>query len=74
MDGGFRCGADIFKAIALRAEAVLLGRPIVYGLAVAVNFYSIQFVTKLFKDYLNKSICLGTRRREESNRNFTHRV
>jgi lactate 2-monooxygenase len=34
MDGGIRGGADILKALALGANAVLLGRPYVYGLAV----------------------------------------
>jgi len=32
-DSGIRGGADIFKALALGAEAVLIGRPYVYGLA-----------------------------------------
>jgi isopentenyl diphosphate isomerase/L-lactate dehydrogenase-like FMN-dependent dehydrogenase len=35
MDSGIRGGADAFKALALGATAVLLGRPYVYGLAVA---------------------------------------
>ena len=35
MDGGIRRGADVIKALALGANAVLLGRPYVYGLAVA---------------------------------------
>lgn len=35
MDGGIRRGGDVFKAIALGANAVLLGRPQLYGLAVA---------------------------------------
>ena len=34
MDGGIRGGADVLKALALGANAVLLGRPYVYGLAV----------------------------------------
>jgi L-lactate dehydrogenase (cytochrome) len=34
MDGGVRGGADVLKALALGANAVLLGRPYVYGLAV----------------------------------------
>lgn len=34
-DSGIRCGADVFKAMALGAQAVLLGRPYCYGLAVA---------------------------------------
>jgi isopentenyl diphosphate isomerase/L-lactate dehydrogenase-like FMN-dependent dehydrogenase len=33
-DGGIRRGADVFKAIALGARAVLLGRPYCYALAV----------------------------------------
>jgi len=32
-DSGIRCGADIFKALALGAAAVCVGRPFVYGLA-----------------------------------------
>ena len=30
-----RTGADVFKALALGAEAVLIGRPYLYGLALA---------------------------------------
>jgi len=33
MDSGVRTGADVVKAVALGADAVLLGRPYVYGLA-----------------------------------------
>jgi lactate 2-monooxygenase len=32
-DSGVRTGADIFKALALGADAVLIGRPYIYGLA-----------------------------------------
>ncbi|MEU4690324.1 alpha-hydroxy-acid oxidizing protein [Actinoplanes sp. NPDC023714] len=35
MDSGIRTGADVFTAIALGADAVLLGRPYMYGLAIA---------------------------------------
>jgi lactate 2-monooxygenase len=34
-DSGVRRGADVVRALALGAEAVLLGRPYVYGLALA---------------------------------------
>ncbi|KPV42230.1 alpha-hydroxy-acid oxidizing protein [Alicyclobacillus ferrooxydans] len=33
-DSGIRCAADVYKAIALGAQAVLLGRPYAYALAV----------------------------------------
>ncbi len=35
LDGGVRRGSDVFKALALGAQAVLVGRPYVYGLAAA---------------------------------------
>lgn len=34
-DSGIRCGADIFKALALGARGVGVGRPYVYGLSIA---------------------------------------
>src|SRR5579884_410815 len=34
VDGGIRCAADVLKAVALGADAVLLGRPYAYALAV----------------------------------------
>ena len=33
IDGGFRRGADVFKALALGAQAVCIGRPYLWGLA-----------------------------------------
>ena len=33
MDGGIRRGSDVVKALALGAKAVLLGRPMFWGLA-----------------------------------------
>ncbi|KAL2018946.1 hypothetical protein VTK56DRAFT_10240 [Thermocarpiscus australiensis] len=34
-DSGIRTGADVMKAIALGAKAVLVGRPVIYGLGIA---------------------------------------
>ncbi|CAF1500453.1 unnamed protein product, partial [Rotaria sordida] len=33
VDTGIRSGTDVLKALALGARAVLIGRPILYGLA-----------------------------------------
>jgi 4-hydroxymandelate oxidase len=35
LDGGIRRGTDVLKALALGARAVLIGRPVLWGLAVA---------------------------------------
>ncbi|MER2537168.1 MAG: alpha-hydroxy acid oxidase [Rhizobiaceae bacterium] len=35
LDGGVRRGTDVLKALALGAKAVMVGRPVVHGLAVA---------------------------------------
>lgn len=34
LDGGIRCGTDVVTALALGADAVMIGRPYLYGLAV----------------------------------------
>ena len=39
VDGGFSKGTDVFKALALGAKAVFIGRPVLWGLAYNVSFY-----------------------------------
>ncbi|VDM50011.1 unnamed protein product [Toxocara canis] len=43
VDGGIRNGGDVFKAIARGADAVFVGRPILWGLAIAVNYIGFFF-------------------------------
>lgn len=57
-DGGVRRGTDIFKALALGAQAVLIGRPVIYGLA-AKGEYGVRRVIEMLKDELELSMALA---------------
>jgi 4-hydroxymandelate oxidase len=57
VDGGIRRGSDVFKAIALGAQAVLIGRPCLYGLAVA-GAQGVAHVLRLFRDELEMTMAL----------------
>lgn len=37
VDGGIRSGTDVYKAVALGADMIFIGRPIIYGLTVGVR-------------------------------------
>jgi lactate 2-monooxygenase len=50
-DSGIRGGADAFKAIALGARAVLVGRPYVYGLALAGSAGVTEVMRNLFAEF-----------------------
>jgi 4-hydroxymandelate oxidase len=58
LDGGIRRGTDILKALALGAKAVLLGRPILWGLAVAGEA-GVSHVIELLRDELDIAIALS---------------
>jgi lactate 2-monooxygenase len=51
MDSGIRGGADVFRALALGARAVCLGRPYVYGLALAAEDGVGEVIRNLLADF-----------------------
>jgi isopentenyl diphosphate isomerase/L-lactate dehydrogenase-like FMN-dependent dehydrogenase len=51
LDSGIRSGADVFKALALGARAVLVGRPYVYGLALAGERGVREVIRNLVADF-----------------------
>lgn len=57
VDGGIRRGTDILKAIALGANAVLVGRPYVFGLANA-GAMGVSHVLRLLRDELEIAMAL----------------
>ncbi|WP_101103133.1 alpha-hydroxy acid oxidase [Macromonas bipunctata] len=57
VDGGIRRGTDVLKALALGAHAVLLGRPVLYGLANA-GAAGVAHVLRLLQDELHAAMAL----------------
>ena len=57
VDGGIRRGTDVFKALALGADAVLVGRPCLYGLAHA-GARGAAHVLRLLRDELEMTMTL----------------
>ena len=58
MDGGVRRGTDIVKALALGARAVLVGRPVLWGLAVGGETGAAT-VLRLLRDELDLAMALA---------------
>jgi 4-hydroxymandelate oxidase len=54
IDGGFRRGSDIMKALAFGARAVLVGRPALWGLA-AYGAEGVQSVFEMLQTELGRS-------------------
>jgi 4-hydroxymandelate oxidase len=66
VDGGIRRGTDVLKAIALGADAVLIGRPYVFGLANA-GAMGVNHVLRLLRDELEIAMALcGCRTLDEA--------
>ena len=74
VDGGIKRGRDIFKALALGAKAVMLGRPMIYGMAVGGE-HGVQHTVKLLHDELKTVMQLaGTQSTEQIDRSFVVRT
>lgn len=55
VDSGFRRGSDVVKAMALGAAGVLIGRPLLYGLAAAGEDGASQVLT-IIKDEMDRTL------------------
>lgn len=60
LDGGVRSGSDAFKALALGAQAVLLGRPQLHALAVG-GARGVAHLIRLLRDELEVTMALAAR-------------
>jgi 4-hydroxymandelate oxidase len=58
VDGGIRRGTDVFKALALGAHGVLIGRPYMHGLAVA-GALGVAHVIRLLRDEFEIAMALN---------------
>jgi 4-hydroxymandelate oxidase len=57
LDGGVRRGTDVVKALALGAQAVLVGRPVLWGLAVSGE-HGVAHVLDLLRNELDLALAL----------------
>ncbi|MEE8601498.1 alpha-hydroxy acid oxidase [Euzebya tangerina] len=70
LDGGVRRGADVVKALAAGAAAVMIGRPYVYGLA-AGGQAGVARVLEILSGEIDRTLALtGCRRARDLDRSF----
>jgi isopentenyl diphosphate isomerase/L-lactate dehydrogenase-like FMN-dependent dehydrogenase len=74
VDGGFRRGTDVFKALALGADAVLVARPTCWGLAVAGEDGVVDVLRILRAELENTMVLAGTRTLEDITRAHVERA
>ena len=72
VDGGIRRGADVAKAIALGAKCVLIGRPTLYGTAVAGELGATHVLNALRREFLYTLATLGVPKVAELSRDIIH--
>jgi len=74
IDGGFRDGVDVFKAIALGAEFVLIGRPVTIA-AVGMGVEGTSFYLNKIKDEFIKTMVLaGCKNIKDINSDLIRRI
>nr|QEO73639.1 aminotransferase [uncultured bacterium] len=59
LDGGVRKGRDVLAALSLGADAVLIGRPVLHGLAVGAEAGVEQVLTILLGEFREAMACAG---------------
>jgi isopentenyl diphosphate isomerase/L-lactate dehydrogenase-like FMN-dependent dehydrogenase len=70
VDGGVRRGTDVLKALALGAHAVMIGRPVLWGLAVD-GAAGVQRVLEILLDEFDRALALaGSPRATDLTREF----
>lgn len=74
MDGGIRTGDDIFKALALGAKSVLIGRAVLYGLAVDGKEGVLSVLSILQKELMTVMHMCGCSSINEINSSLLHRL
>jgi 4-hydroxymandelate oxidase len=74
VDGGIRRGTDVIKALALGARAVLIGRPVLWGLAVGGEA-GVRRVLELLLAEIDTALALaGAPRAAELDRSWIQRA
>jgi 4-hydroxymandelate oxidase len=72
VDGGIRRGSDVLKAIALGARAVMVGRPILWGLSVAGEQGVVRVLEILRRELDEAMLLCGYTNLSQINRSILH--
>ncbi|KAK4044574.1 FMN-dependent dehydrogenase [Parachaetomium inaequale] len=73
-DSGIRTGADVLKALALGAKAVLVGRPVIYGLGAAGSEGARHVLAGILADVDQSMGLAGVQKVAELNRGILRRI
>ncbi|KAK0666240.1 FMN-dependent dehydrogenase-domain-containing protein [Cercophora samala] len=73
-DSGIRTGVDVLKALALGAKAVLVGRPVIYGLGIAGTEGAKHVLASLLADVDQSMGLLGVQTVGELNRSMLRKL